>query len=55
MTDTQRDEIRRLLEKQKAVSSASSEAARESLMRSGLYNDDGSLKIAHGGKKKSSD
>jgi hypothetical protein len=53
MTDTQRDQIRRLLEKQSAASSASPAAARESLMRSGLYNDDGTLKVAYGGKKKS--
>jgi hypothetical protein len=52
MTDTQRAEIQRLLERQRAASMASPQAARESLMRSGLYNADGSLKAAHGGKKK---
>lgn len=51
MTDVQRKEIRRLLEQQRAASMASPEAARESLMRSGLYNANGSLKAAYGGKK----
>lgn len=51
MTQNQRDEIHRKLQQQKAASSASPEAARESLMRTGFYNPDGSLKAAHGGKK----
>lgn len=51
MTDIQRAEIERLLKQQKAASLASREAARESLMRTGLYNPDGSLKAAHGGRK----
>ena len=54
MTDTQRDEIQRLLDRQREASLTSPEAARESLMRSGLYNPDGSLKAAYGGKKKPS-
>lgn len=51
MTDIQRDEIRRKLQEQKEASSASPAAAREALMKTGMYNADGTLKPAHGGKK----
>ena len=52
MTDTQREAIHRLLEQQREAALANPEAARDSLMRSGLYNEDGSLKAAYGGKRK---
>jgi hypothetical protein len=51
MTDTQRAVIRELL-KQQLEAAANPEVARESLMRSGFYNDDGTLKPAYGGTKK---
>jgi hypothetical protein len=52
MTDSQRAEIHRLLERQREAALANPQAARDSLMRSGLYNEDGSLKAAYGGKRK---
>jgi hypothetical protein len=53
MTDIQRAQIRRLLEEQTEKAASDPEAARASLMRSGFYNNDGSLKPAfgRGGKK----
>lgn len=44
--------LERALKDQLAASAASPAAARESLMRTGLYNLDGSLKAAHGGPRK---
>jgi len=54
MTDTQRDEMFRVLREQREISLASAEAARESLMRTGLYNADGTLKAEYGGSRKHS-
>ena len=51
MTDTERAKISEMLETQRAASSESREEARASLMRSGLYREDGSLKARYGGKK----
>jgi hypothetical protein len=53
MTDSQRAAILEAIKRQKMASGASKEAARESLMKSGLYNADGSLRAAYGGKRKS--
>jgi len=55
MTKSQYAAISQIIAKQRVASSASKEAARESLLRSGLYNRDGSLKAAYGGKKQTSD
>ena len=55
MTDTQRAAMFRMLKEQRKVSLASAAAARESLMRTGLYNDDGTLKAEYGGKRKHAD
>ena len=52
MTDAQRAELSRLIERQRVASAADKDVARASLMRSGLYNADGSLKPEYGGKKK---
>ena len=52
MTDTQRAEIHRLLERQRQTSLASAKAARKALMQTGLYNKDGTLKSEWGGEGK---
>jgi hypothetical protein len=52
MTDTQRAEIHRLLERQRETSLASAKAARRALMQTGLYNKDGTLKSEWGGEGK---
>lgn len=50
MTDSVRAALSRLIE-EKRRASTNKEAATASLMKSGLYNPDGSLKAAYGGKK----
>ena len=52
MTEIDREKISRMIEAQRAASMADKNEARASLMRSGLYNADGSLKAVYGGKKK---
>jgi len=52
MTDIDREKIIKTIEAQRVASMADKNEARASLMRSGLYNEDGSLKAAYGGKKK---
>jgi hypothetical protein len=52
MTNAERAAISEMIQRQSMASKASKEAARQSLMRSGLYNEDGSLKAAYGGKRK---
>lgn len=52
MTDLDREKISKMIERQLIASLADKEVARESLMRSGLYNPDGTLKAAYGGKRK---
>lgn len=51
MTDTQREKMFRLLQRERKKTLASPQTARESLMRSGAYNEDGSLKPSFGGAK----
>jgi hypothetical protein len=50
MTDAARDVLSRYIEEKRRAAS-SKDAAYASLMKSGLYNPDGSLKAAYGGKK----
>ncbi|CAN5232054.1 hypothetical protein BH11PSE2_BH11PSE2_21580 [soil metagenome] len=51
MTEARWTAISQMIQRQQVASKANKEAARESLMRSGLYNPDGSLKAAYGGAK----
>lgn len=51
MTDARWTAISELIQRQRSASSANADAARASLMRSGLYHADGSLKAEYGGKK----
>lgn len=51
MTERQREKMFRLLQQERERTLASPQTARESLMRSGAYNEDGSLKSAFGGAK----
>lgn len=50
MTQAQWQEVSKLIAKQMAAST-DKDKARESLLKSGLYNSDGSLKAAYGGKR----
>jgi hypothetical protein len=52
MTELDREKISQMIERQLTASLADREVARQSLMRSGLYNPDGTLKAAYGGKRK---
>jgi len=52
MTDIDRKKISEMIEAQRKASIADKAVARESLMRSGLYNPDGTLKAVYGGKRK---
>lgn len=47
MTDAERAALTRLIADKREAASTSKEAARASLLRSGLYNADGSLKAAY--------
>lgn len=54
MTKSDREAILEAMDRQRKAIAANPALARETLLRTGIYNKDGSLKSAYGGAKKKS-